>query len=110
MTLDCRTLRRRQAKVSTLAIAKKATSLSRLRYETTTCPTPMPQQPREVQLAKRAIVTAYRELRAAGSGELGTFQSCVILYRIHHPEAGLSKAREVVSDWIDQHINAATVA
>ncbi len=53
---------------------------------------------------ERAVVTAYRELRRAGTDDMAAFQSCTTLYRIHHPEAGLSEARALVSEWIDHHI------
>jgi len=53
---------------------------------------------------ERAVVTAYRELRQRGTDDLAAFQSCTTLYRIHHPEAGLSEARALVSEWIDHHI------
>ncbi len=53
---------------------------------------------------ERAVVTAYRELRRAGTDDLAAFQSCTTLYRIHHPEAGLSEARALVAEWIDHHI------
>ena len=55
---------------------------------------------------ERAVVTAYSELRRAGTDDLAAFQSCTTLYRIHHPEAGLSEARALVAEWIDHHINA----
>jgi hypothetical protein len=54
---------------------------------------------------ERAVVTAYRELRKGGTDDLSAFQSCTTLYRIHHPEAGLSEARALVAEWIDQHIH-----
>ncbi len=53
---------------------------------------------------ERAVVTAYRELRRAGTDDMAAFQSCTTLYRIHHPEARLSEARALVSEWIDHHI------
>ena len=53
---------------------------------------------------ERAVVTAYRELRRAGTDDMAAFQSCTTLYRIHHPEAGLSEARALVAEWIDHHI------
>lgn len=49
-------------------------------------------------------MTAYRELRELGSHDLAAFQACTTLYRIHHPEAPLSEARDLVSEWIDHHI------
>ncbi len=56
---------------------------------------------------ERAVVNAYRELRKSGTDDLVAFQSCTTLYRIHHPEAGLSEARALVSEWIDHHITRA---
>jgi hypothetical protein len=53
---------------------------------------------------ERAVVTAYRELRACGSADLAAFQACTTLYRIHHPEATLSEARRLVAEWIDHHV------
>ena len=53
---------------------------------------------------ERAVVTAYRELRRAGTNDMAAFQSCTTLYRIHHPEAGLSEARALVAEWIDHHV------
>jgi hypothetical protein len=51
-----------------------------------------------------AVVVAYRELRARGTGDLNAFQACTTLYRIHHPEAPLSEARRLVAEWIDHHV------
>ena len=60
---------------------------------------------------ERAVVNAYRELRKNGTDDMAAFQSCTTLYRIHHPEARLSEARALVSEWIDHHItNAKTGA
>jgi hypothetical protein len=53
---------------------------------------------------ERAVVTAYRELRAVGSDDISAFQSCTSLYRIHHPEASLNEARRLVAEWIDHHL------
>ncbi|MGH7049309.1 MAG: hypothetical protein ACREFU_07275 [Acetobacteraceae bacterium] len=53
---------------------------------------------------ERAVVTAYRELRRGGNGDLEAFQACTTLYRIHHPEASLSEARRLVAEWIDHHV------
>ncbi len=53
---------------------------------------------------ERAVVTAYRELRRAGTEDMRAFQSCTTLYRIHHPEASLREARLLVSEWIDHHV------
>ena len=53
---------------------------------------------------ERAVVTAYRELRACGNVDMDAFYACTTLYRIHHPEASLSEARRLVSEWIDHHV------
>ena len=53
---------------------------------------------------ERAVVTAYRDLRQHGSGDLAAFQACTALYRIHHPEASLNEARRLVAEWIDHHV------
>jgi hypothetical protein len=53
---------------------------------------------------ERAVVTAYRELRAVGAVDMDAFQACTTLYRIHHPEASISEARRLVSEWIDHHV------
>ena len=53
---------------------------------------------------ERAVVTAYRELRTLGTPDLQAFGACTTLYRIHHPEASLSEARRLVSEWIDHHV------
>ena len=53
---------------------------------------------------ERAVVTAYRDLRALGSPDVSAFQACTTLYRIHHPEASLSEARRLVAEWIDHHV------
>jgi hypothetical protein len=53
---------------------------------------------------ERAVVTAYRELRAVGTVDMDAFQACTTLYRIHHPEASISEARRLVSEWIDHHV------
>lgn len=53
---------------------------------------------------ERAVVTAYRDLRAYGEPDLAAFQACTTLYRIHHPEASLSEARRLVAEWIDHHV------
>jgi len=53
---------------------------------------------------ERAVVTAYRDLRAHGSDDMGAFVACTTLYRIHHPEASLNEARRLVAEWIDQHV------
>jgi len=57
-----------------------------------------------VRRCERAVVTAYRELRERGTGDLPAFQACTTLYRIHHPEASLTEARLLVSEWIDHHV------
>ena len=53
---------------------------------------------------ERAVITAYSELRQIGSDDMSAFQACTALYRIHHPEASLSEARRLVSEWIDHHL------
>lgn len=53
---------------------------------------------------ERAVVTAYRELRATGSEDLSAFRACTTLYRLHHPEASLAEARRLVAEWIDHHV------
>ena len=53
---------------------------------------------------ERAVVTAYRDLRAHGSGDVSAFMACTTLYRIHHPEASLNEARRLVAEWIDHHV------
>jgi hypothetical protein len=53
---------------------------------------------------ERAVVTAYRDLRAHGSGDFSAFQACTTLYRIHHPDASISEARRLVAEWIDHHL------
>lgn len=53
---------------------------------------------------ERAVVTAYRDLRAHGTDDMAAFQACTSLYRIHHPEASLNEARRLVAEWIDHHL------
>ena len=53
---------------------------------------------------ERAVVSAYRELRAIGSADPDAFRACTTLYRIHHPEASLNEARRLVAEWIDHHV------
>ncbi len=53
---------------------------------------------------ERAVVAAYRDLRAHGNGDMDSFQACTTLYRIHHPEASLNEARRLVAEWIDHHV------
>lgn len=53
---------------------------------------------------ERAVVTAYRDLRAHGSNDVNAFLACTTLYRIHHPEASLNEARRLVAEWIDHHV------
>lgn len=59
---------------------------------------------------ERAVVTAYRDLRQHGTGDMAAFQACTALYRIHHPEASLNEARRLVAEWIDQHVVRANAA
>jgi hypothetical protein len=56
---------------------------------------------------ERAVVTAYRDLRALGTPDLPAFQACTTLYRIHHPEASLGEARRLVAEWVDHHVTRA---
>jgi hypothetical protein len=53
---------------------------------------------------ERAVVTAYRELREAGSDDLSAFRACTTVYRVHHPEASLAEARRLVAEWVDHHV------
>jgi hypothetical protein len=53
---------------------------------------------------ERAVVTAYRELRAFGNPDLSAFRACTTLYRIHHPEASIDEARLLVAEWVDHHV------
>jgi len=53
---------------------------------------------------ERAVVTAYRDLRAHGTDDMAAFQACTALYLIHHPEASLNEARRLVAEWIDHHV------
>lgn len=57
-----------------------------------------------VRRCERAVVTAYRELRRHGTGDLEAFQSCATLYRIHHPDASMNEARRLVAEWIDLRV------
>ncbi|MBW6398716.1 hypothetical protein KPL78_12705 [Roseomonas sp. HJA6] len=53
---------------------------------------------------ERAVVTAYRELREQGNGDMPAFRACTALYRIHHPESSVNEAQRLVAEWIDHHI------
>ena len=53
---------------------------------------------------ERAVVTAYRELRACGTADMRAFHACTTVYRIHHPEAPINEARRLVAEWIDHHV------
>jgi len=53
---------------------------------------------------ERAVVTAYRDLRAHGEDDLVAFRACTTLYRIHHPSASMAEARRLVAEWIDHHV------
>jgi len=53
---------------------------------------------------ERAVVAAYRDLRALGNADPDAFRACTTLYRIHHPEASLNEARRLVAEWIDYHV------
>lgn len=59
---------------------------------------------------ERAVVTAYRELREGGNADMAAFTACTTLYRIHHPEASITEARRLVSEWIDHHLVRADAA
>ncbi len=56
------------------------------------------------QRCERAVVAAYRDLRALGTHDFDAFRACTTLYRIHHPEASLDEARRLVAEWIDHHV------
>jgi len=53
---------------------------------------------------ERAVVTAYTELRDAGTDDPAAFRACTTLYRVHHPEASVAEARRLVAEWIDHHV------
>ena len=53
---------------------------------------------------ERAVVTAYTELREAGTDDPSAFRACTTLYRLHHPEASVAEARRLVAEWIDHHV------
>lgn len=53
---------------------------------------------------ERAVVTAYRALREAGTDDVRAFRSCADLYRVHHPEASENEAHRLVAEWIDHHV------
>ncbi len=53
---------------------------------------------------EQAVVAAYRDLLAHGTGDFNAFRACTTLYRIHHPEASLNEARRLVAEWIDYHV------
>lgn len=53
---------------------------------------------------ERAVITAYSELTHHGEADRQAFDACTTLYRIYHPEASVSEARRLVSEWIDHHI------
>jgi hypothetical protein len=61
---------------------------------------------RYVRRCERAVVTAYRQLRSYGVHDVWAFNVCTNLYRTHHPEASLTEARELVAEWIDDHITS----
>lgn len=63
------------------------------------------QLPGITRNCERAVVTAYRELRACGTVDMQAFHACTTLYRIHHPESSIDEARRLVSEWIDHHVN-----
>lgn len=51
---------------------------------------------------KRAVVTAYRELRELGASDLYSFDACTTLYRIHHPRASTDDAHRLIAEWVDR--------
>jgi hypothetical protein len=53
---------------------------------------------------ERAVIAAYRDLRALGNHDLDAYTACTTLYRIHHPEASLDEARRLVAEWIDHYV------
>lgn len=53
---------------------------------------------------ERAVVTAYRELRALGVADLDAFRTCTTLFRFHHPEASLREARRLAAEWLGHHL------
>jgi hypothetical protein len=53
---------------------------------------------------ERAVIAAYRDLRALGTHDFDAFSACTTLYRIHHPEASLNEARRLVAEWIDRYV------
>jgi len=59
---------------------------------------------------ERAVITAYRELRDVGITDMGAFQACTTLYRVHHPEASITEARRLVAEWVDHHVTRQSVA
>jgi hypothetical protein len=63
-----------------------------------------PDLSRITRRCERAVVTAYRDLRAHGADDLPAFRACTTLYRIHHPEASVTEARRLVAEWIDHHL------
>ena len=67
-----------------------------------------PLPPRDASViarrCERAVVNAYRELRAHGVGDVTAFNACATLYRIHHPEAQAEEARRLAAEWIDHHV------
>lgn len=53
---------------------------------------------------ERAVVTAYRAQREAGTNDVLAFRNCASLYRYHHPEASEAEAARLVAEWIDHHV------
>jgi hypothetical protein len=90
-------LRERRGSSGDPALARRATARS----------SSLPPRDASSAIARRcerAVVTAYRELRAHGIGDLAAFNACATLYRIHHPEAQLGEARRLAAEWIDHHV------
>ena len=54
--------------------------------------------------SERAVVTAYQELKQAGTHDVTAFNACTTPYRIHHPEASVNESRRLVPEWLHHHI------
>jgi hypothetical protein len=51
---------------------------------------------------ERAVLQAWHDLRALGSDEVSAFHACTTLYRIHHEDASLHDARDIVAEWLER--------
>jgi hypothetical protein len=49
-----------------------------------------------------AVLRAWHDLRALGSDEVSAFHACTALYRIHHADASLQDARDIVAEWLER--------